>query len=600
MTDGSLLPLRPRPAMGEATPGYLMRVAASNGFRTATQMLAFLSDPHFATFDDLVTRLGLSDDERHALFGALPRRWGHAEMPLGLSVSDFNHVHRRWCPMCLAETGVLQGRWTLKLTTACTKHAVWLEEVCPNCQSPQAWTDVDFMHCACGMRLTGTRVADVDAGVVALLQVLGGESPENCALPDAFSALPVPLAHKVVRYLGHFIDQPRPAHPGQVRGVHQLQTAKTLISNTVQLLTDWPSRLHGLMATLQATAPNTPSVRRTFSPLYRVLYTELDDPRCQFLRDGFEAYLHEHWWGLVCQRNKLIHSQTIASHPRVTIKEAAKATETPASVIRHLVQADLIDGTATPLPSGRQQRTVHAQEMAAIKAITQGACTLQAAAQALALPESRVRMLLAHGIVKPAISRLSNRLAQSWLIPQAEIQRLHLTPVVGDVQAHRTLRDTLKYGQLSDDEAMGMIRAVIDGELLVRSTIADAVPIGLACLDRGELAAWLLTTRRQSSPGLSVDEAAQALGLKQQVAYELVRRGLLPSKYVAGLGRRVFDEAIQSFRQTYVSLAEIARLRGRAPRALLHDIEGTPVTGPSVDGARQYFFRRSDLVHPLM
>lgn len=261
-----------------------------------------------------------------------------------------------------------------------------------------------------------------------------------------------------------------------------------------------------------------------------------------------------------------------------------------------MVQANLIDGTTAPLPSGRQQRTVHAQEIAAIKAITQSAYTLQAAAQALTLPESRLRMLIANEIVKPAISRLLNRRASAWLIPQAEIQRLHITSVDGDVHSCRTVRDTLRYGRLSDAEAVGLIRAVMNGELRVRGAIADAVPIGLACLDRGELKVWLLAARKKSSPGLSVDEAAQALGLKQQVAYELVRRGVLSSTHVAGHGRRVFDGAIQSFRETYVSLAEVARSRGMSPRTLLHDIGATPVSGPSVDGTRQYFFRRSDVV----
>lgn len=162
------------------------------------------------------------------------------------------------------------------------------------------------------------------------------------------------------------------------------------------------------------------------------------------------------------------------------------------------------------------------------------------------------------------------------------------------------MRDTLKYGRLSEAEAVGLIRAVIDGELCARAAIPDAVPVGLACLDRGELGAWLHAARRKSTPGLSVDEAAQTLGLKQQVAYELVRRGLLPSTHVAGHGHRVFDEDIQFFRETYVSLAEVSRGQGRSPRALLHDMCATPVSGPSVDGTRQYFFRRSDLVHALV
>lgn len=49
------------------------------------------------------------------------------------------------------------------------------------------------------------------------------------------------------------------------------------------------------------------------------------------------------------------------------------------------------------------------------------------------------------------------------------------------------------------------------------------------------------------------------------------------------------------FRETYVSGAELAQARGTLPKALVAvvaDAGIAPVTGPSVDGGRQYLYRR--------
>jgi hypothetical protein len=94
---------------------------------------------------------------------------------------------------------------------------------------------------------------------------------------------------------------------------------------------------------------------------------------------------------------------------------------------------------------------------------------------------------------------------------------------------------------------------------------------------------------------ISVDEAAHRLGLKQQVAYDLVKLGLLSTIQDDLPGRRVTQASLEEFQTTYISLVEYARLLKRAPRWLLQTLPVQPVSGPMIDGSRQYFFRRTDL-----
>jgi len=579
---------------GESTPGYLMRVAGANGFRSVRQLFTSLRVRQQGAFDELCSRLCLTDQERGYLFGTLPGHWGHGNIPLGLGIADFNQTCRRWCPTCMKEGCVLQGRWGLKLVCTCPLHGSWLRDTCPRCDACCGWSDAVQSHCQCGASLADADTEIAGAEVLALTQLLCGYS--NCAFGvPGVATLTTPAVHRLVRYLGPFHADPRPAHPGQTVDVYRMTVARALVEGAAGFLANWPVHLHERISEIQATAPRSPSVRRTFAPLYRVLYDDLSDPCYQFLRDAFEAYLHEHWWGLVCRRNKRMQSATVEKHPRITLPQMATAAGVPASVVRHLVQANLIPATSTPLPSGRHSRSIHSDELHRIKGAIDGALSLGQAARALALPEGRLRDLVREGLVTPLISRQTNRAAAAWLIPKGEIERLHVRPGLAVAKSDAApLRDALKYWRLREHEGVALVRAVICGQVPVLASDQDRVPIGLAVLSGAQAKRWLATRRIESGEGLSVDQAAKELGLKQQVAYDLVRAGLLRTTDAGVLGRRVTARDLEAFSAAYVSLADLARESACSPRVLLTCIGIAPVCGPAVDGARQYFFRRDE------
>lgn len=496
----------------------------------------------------------------------------------------------------MKEGSVLKGLWGLKLVCACPVHGTWLRDTCPRCNACCSWTDAVQTHCLCGTSLAEADSEIAEGAVLAFTQLLCGEAASPCTEP-ALIELTTPEVHRLARYLGAFHASVRPAHPGQIQNVHCLQVARSLVEGVSALLTNWPVRLHERISEIQATAPRGPSVRRTFAPLYRVLYNDLPGPSYQFLRTAFEGYLNENWWGLVCRRNKRFECETVKKHPRITLPQMATAAGVPESVLRHLVQAELIPATSAALPSGRHSLSIHSNELLRIKMATHGAYSLGQAACALALPKGRLRDLIAAGVVTPLISRQTNREAAAWLIPQVEVERLHVSPdyVMATPDAV-SLRETLKHWRWREHEAVALVKAVVDGEVPVLGRAQDRVPIGHAMLSASATRAWRIKHRMQSGEGLSVVHAAKELGLKQQVAYDLVHSGLLKSSGSGVLGRRIKPEDIESFRARYVSLAELAKKMRCSPRALLAQISATPVCGPFVDGARQYFFLREGLL----
>ena len=89
---------------------------------------------------------------------------------------------------------------------------------------------------------------------------------------------------------------------------------------------------------------------------------------------------------------------------------------------------------------------------------------------------------------------------------------------------------------------------------------------------------------------LSIDEAAKLLVVKQQVAYHLEKVGLLQSVQTKQAGKQITKEALATFNNNYVALSVLAKKQQTSPFALFKSLKIKPVTGPQIDGSRQYFY----------
>lgn len=589
---GALL-VRPRPIPREAAAGYVIRVAQANGYATPRQLWhALQSSQPPATLEDLIKRVGVSSRAAASLVGPLPHYWrSPANCAPKLTASDYNHSLMRWCPCCLELSPHLRGVWGLKLQCVCTTHRIMLVGRCPTCGATQRFERSDIARCPCGGRL-----AAAERLAASPLQCRIGNSLVHGSIGNVSSTLPELSAaewHRLVRYLGQFTLQSQPQRPGQIAGLHRLEVAAAAIANTALLLDTWPQHFTALLAAIQSREPRTQSLARSFGRLYRILYMDLQAPCFEFLRRAFEGYLHENWWGYIGRRNRSLRADTVSRHPRMSVDEAAKLAGTAPSVARHLVQAHLIPSVTSETPSGRCNRTVHKGDIERLVELTQDTMTLAEAARSLALPERRVRALVDSGVIAPVVSRRSTR-AAAWRFQRAELARL--AAVVGepcDVAHAVAFKRILQSWRLRDGEFVALVKAIEGGDL--RSVSSMPHPLGEAVLDAEAVRAYLQTTRASVDDWLSVDRAAHLLGVKQQVAYELIAVGLLKSTPTRSGHRRISRANLREFQDTYVSLADLARKQAHSPTRTLRSLGAVPVSGPSVDGSRQYFFRRTDI-----
>jgi hypothetical protein len=589
--SGLRFAVRPRPRPGEATIGYLTRVAAANGHASLGQLFSVLRSAGESRAERALNWLELDEEERALLKGPLPAAWAGGTLPLGVSVQDFNAICRRWCPLCLQDDGFIRWEWTLKMLCVCGRHGVWLHESCQGCGNLQRWGPSGIAECSCGSALARQPAAAAPRRVLQLSRSLLGD-PSDALASRALSSVEW---HRFLLYMGQFSDTSTPLRPGKVAELHSLPVASAQVETAAALLDDWPKAFNQVLHRLQLEAVRQPSLQLTFSPLYRVLYRELRDDCFGFLRVAFEAFIHENWWGTVCRRNRRLPQVSRATHPRFTVTQAAHAAGVPICIAKQLIQAELVGVESAALPSGRTQRTLHQAEVDRLRALASGSLPLRVVAELLCLPERRVRQMIGAGLMAPVVSRSGPTPPGAWAISRQVIAPLMALPSTADADEAVEVRAALRYARLSDGEAVELLRHVVAGGFGNASHMGASRVLGLVRLRRADLDAWLREGRRGSDDGCSLDEAASLLGIKQQVAYDLARAGLLRVQTRASGVRRVTQAEIDCFKRDYVALAVVAASVGRSPVAVLRTTAAEPVCGPTIDGSKQYFFRRADV-----
>lgn len=598
------LPVRPRPQPGEWAYGYLVRVAEAHGYESPRALWRGMGPKRTGSVSAVRYALRLSPCEWGYLSGPWPRFCRFEQvLAEGLDSSDYCHDHLRWCPHCLAEERFLRARWAIKLCVMCPEHGCHLRDTCAVCHQHQ-WTERAALdRCSCGaslIHITNDHVAEDELQIqIAFQGALAGQVQVG-GLSLSLAAW-IKLFHRMAA----LFDSEREARPGQVPGLHRLDRVIAVNRQLASLLADWPSAFHRYLGDLQRSAEPSFSLVRTFGRLYRWLYVDFDGDEFAFLREAFEYYLREHWWGLLCQRNRRLDTRTNSSR-RTTHAIAEAAGTTPARV-RQLHLAGWVEADVAAQPSGRRVWSFPASQVEPIATLIADGLTLKAAAAYLRLPRHRVRELIEAGLIKPVLSTEGHG-AAAWLLSRHQLDGLHRndTPCQAQVveDGHTDLVplvQILKAWRLKPGAFPALVRALQAG-VFAPSLICkvESAVLGNMLLSRQKVQAWLAQWHRGNGKDYSITEAATALGIKDQVAYHLVRHGLLECRMSSQRRtHQISNDDLAAFKARYISLVDIAKRLGTSPKQILNSLQARPAAGPSIDGCRQYFYSRGDVAHLL-
>ena len=588
----SQLPVRPRPYEGESGESYLTRLAWANGYDSLTALARLvrsrLTPARFRAW------LHLSEVESSKLEAPWPRysRVVSDNFPKASEGLAICYAFTRWCPACLQAAPFLRGCWSIKLNCMCMEHCCLLEDECPGCRSHLRIGQVLSRVCTCGYLLT-SRVRTASVDVIRMQHAFQGMQEQ---LDQAIPSLAPASWARLFEFVASAENRMESQKTGLPRDMHRISVLITINQKLGHLLDRWPIHFHEWLTEIQASAPPSISLRRTFGKVYRWLYVDLGGEEFQFLRDGFEAYLREHWVGLICQRNRR-QPALVAQPGCVSLRQASGRLGIPPTVLKQLHFAGWLDAHVVHLPSGRQAWSIpEAQLVKVSQTIAQG-MPLRAVAKYLGIARARVRELVDANLLNPQL-KPGQYGAAAWRFAMPDLATLVASCVSDpgrstDGTTYVPLRTVLKTWRLENGMCGDLLKAIQRREVICISPANGPSGIGGLLADSTSLRQWCQQWRQARSCRYSVDAAAQLLGVKQQVAYHLVRTGRLASEQEGGTGRYwVTSEAIDHFLVEYVSLVELAHQRRTSPTALLNTLPDAPVIGPKIDGCRQYFCRR--------
>lgn len=589
------LPVRIRPFPGESGISYLIRLAWANGYDSSAPIACRLQRLA-AKPAKLRAVLHLSKEEWGKLFLPWPKRFrpADAQTPDHKNLV-LNYATVRWCPICLREAAFLDARWSVRLYCICPYHYCSLMDACPTCGAEPTAAQVLGGHCtSCGQLLTEKVLNTTEeVKVVQSHFQLAREREEQQTLtmtPAGWERLVQFMASVEFRY-------PK-QKTGQLAQLHRIHVLTPVCHRLGQLLANWPYNFWEWLDSVKASAPSSFSLNRTFGRIYHWFYVELDGPEFHYWREAFEEYLRHSWEGLITQRNR--RQKNLRHQPGCISLQGAclKLRITPAE-LKRLYYAGWLDAHVVTMPSGRTFWSIPEKQLPEVMHELDEGLTLQATARYLGISKVRTRVLAETPWLKPQLCP-GEFGSTVWRFPLYTISTLLARCQASGQSACQPtgvvrLRTALKTMRIDDQCFVALVDAIATHQIACVSTGEKVETLGDITLDASSLSHWLQQRRAMETGRLTIAEAATRLGIKEQVAYQLIRNGKLASVEEGKTRRWVEQAALEQFAEAYVSLAELAKGQDTSPKALLAQLPVRPVIGPPIDGCRQYFFRKEDV-----
>ena len=579
----------PKPLMDESFYGYLYRLAHANGLA------------------------GLEVVAMHrSCMAAGQKEWVkiHSSLSWLLSVEELLHPateaikawspqHRKCCSQCLEESQHWRDLWDLTLVTCCPVHKNSLHDHCSVCGAQFKPGVMATFECTeCGTSLSfGAR--SIRADPMALWVTCEFErrlrhAPTNS---DPLSHLTINEFHELAKRFGVRESHSVLDKPLKLAGAGALAVAIPLATAAGQILKDWPHGFWAFLDKLAITRQAVPGWKlgSVFGQTYKDIHSGLKGAAFQFIRDTFGRYVECRWEGPLARRNRYLRSDTITSHRWVSIRAAAKKVNVPSALLHRMVANGELPHREMKYPSGRNGLVVDYLELTVRAEQLKHAVSLEEAASCLSITKPRVRQLLDAGLLRSLGGKPSP--GERWWIDGSSLINLGTAlPCPPMTDGLVSVTQLAKLELPTKGSFVELIASIQKGKINAYFVNPDD---GIA------LGKWLVPRYRissiyRNSPNLSVVEAAFLLGIKQEVAYALIRSGLLTS-YPIRSGRRtahcVPQEAIREFNQSFVLGPELARINKTSLKSippLMREHGVLPVVGPGVVGAncRQYVWPR--------
>lgn len=596
----------------ESVQGFLLRLAESNAY-PAVEWLQRIDGLHTHLRDLMGT----------AIFGFVPK-WlcelgTLVVVPPGFAQKYCLGLRARCCVACLSVAPYWRAIWEHRLYVACHVHGLELVDTCPACKSKLSWKRASMMRCRCGSEISSWEQVDASRACVdaahhiwhAFVRASGVQEDTDGQPVSVLADLSLPSIASLISHLGATTETTEyMLSPKTWRNLTLSETSR-LVAAAYSRLTDWPFKFHDFLHEEERSIGYVTKISRQSPRVHRLkkfLFHQLA-PDLNFLLDGFRGYMRDQSMDTLDRRRHWATAGDIQAQAYVTATVAARQLGIRAATLHAL--ATRVGVTEIRKPGGvrRHFTLIKRTALSTLKQELADEISLRSMSLLLGISMPRVEQLADVGLLK-------RRTVTHGLVSTSLFRRSEASELIdslrsgGDVVAcpdrEISFAEVSKYFLSQRAEFVSLIHAVQEQHISLSRWDESVRGIAGANFGREEFLNW---HRQQCCVGgMTIPEAAAHLHIKQDVAYHLVKSGLLKGR-VAVRGRRtvtlITPDALSDFERRYVSAVELATARslpvGKV-MAILSDVGIAPVCGPQTDGSRQnIFFRRDvDLVSDVL
>lgn len=579
----------------EGLLGYVLRVSEANGYDTPWHIfsLAGISQGGMAVSTLSIEKLAKVIGRPVQELASLP--W--QQYPNGAPATPLNegrsqllrHLllrHPKICPHCVAENGMIDAAWDLRIMLACPKHGVSMVDRCPACQHKLTWFRRGLGHCRCGHHLTASERSSFPQHTIDLLQVIYDTLHGLPTNPIPPSGIPANDLHrlgiddllKLLTKVGNATMEREPREKYAAYDPDRLVRLSGVFEN-------WPKQFHRFLQSIDLNPDQvTMGLARRFGCFYSDLVAakRIAKEKMVFFRTAFGEYAHLYGvtpgadprFFLTPTKWQAMRKQGLSpSQIRLQTGETSKPTNMvnqtelaqrlgvrPITAKRWAAQGLLGLELHSTLAGGQP---VYKTPVSLPRKVNTGTMDVRTAAKHLGIPVSMLVRLRRDGYYR--IGHLGVYLTQ---FNELDLDRLrtdildHAPKILPELPAgHITLTAFFRMKLYGVENKYQIVRSILDGDLVPTGRRGES--IGDMVIASNLIMAFREDMSRHDT--IPSSRAAKTLECDPSICVALVARGELHGVH-HGRFLYVTTQSVAAFRAKYISCVSIAKQLGSSSR----------------------------------
>lgn len=601
----SLLLVRPHPYRNEGPKGYLLRLAEANWMPVRElYSVGLMYEPSILMNEGLLPLEEL-DSELH-------RKVTYFSHLLFSKKRIWNHQHARFCPHCLADDAFWRVEWETLFHDACFKHGTWLVDQCTSCGCSISWERESVVRCQCGADLRAEQTSDCPEAVRLLSQLLNHKiNPTHHSKHtlSPFTDTNIEQTQRIIRYLGTYMNLVAGKNPLKIQSAGLMSNSWSVTTLAAEIISNWPDAFYQSLDNIQReVAADKPTLSSVFGHAYHYLYKGFKGAAFSEIKDAFETWLSASWKGGIAKRNKRLATVILEKASWIPANLACEMLGVSHQRLAYLIREGTIEGETYLSEKGRKFVMVRRDNLELVKQNLSGEIDMKTAGTLLGLNKKRMRQMLR--LIFNEARKTGTAVSAPWTVSRFEINKLlSLADAFPKVsipdEGCVSLSHILRYWAWTTEDLAALIHSVQTSELIPENLLDGAVGISGWIFSENILKTWKAKSQQGFGVWLTVDQAAKLIGIKQQVAYELVHMNLIKAELMHRQpkgGSRIRRTEIEKFKEDYIFATEVGHKLGISPRKAVSILQKRliyPISGPGIDDGRQVLFSRTNAIEQL-